>query len=69
MRDAINSGKVNTSGFTSQQLKQIQAGSAQIDGYTWHHNAQSAPNAFQLLPKEIHDAALHIGQGSLSGGK
>ena len=69
LRDAINSGKVNTSGFTSQQLKQIQAGSAQIDGYTWHHNAQSAPNVFQLLPKEIHDAALHIGQGSLSGGK
>lgn len=69
LRMAINSGRVKASDFTPQQLKQIQAGSAQIDGYTWHHNAQSSPNNFLLLPKGVHDAALHIGQGSLSGGK
>ncbi|MFC6053161.1 HNH endonuclease [Acinetobacter portensis] len=69
LRDAINAGKISTESFTPTQLKQIKAGSGQIDGYTWHHNAQSSPNNMQLIPEDVHNAALHIGQGSLSGGK
>ena len=40
-----------------------------IDGYTWHHNAQSAPNNIQLIPRDVHDAAKHIGEASLSEGR
>lgn len=69
LRDAINAGKISTESFTPTQLKQIKAGSGQIDGYTWHHNAQSSPNNMQLIPEDVHNAALHIGQGSLSEGK
>ena len=28
--------------------------------YTWHHNAQSAPNNMQLVPENIHNIQLHI---------
>ncbi|MBK5646983.1 MAG: HNH endonuclease [Acinetobacter sp.] len=40
-----------------------------MEGYTWHHNSQAAPNNFQLLPEKIHNAINHIGEGALSGGK
>lgn len=53
----------------STQIEDILSGSKTIEGYTWHHNAQSAPNNMQLVPQPIHDAVKHIGQGSLSGGK
>jgi|GEM_PF-1893344 len=69
LKDAINSGKIDSSKFTSTQLEDILTGSNTIEGYTWHHNAQSAPNNMQLVPQPIHDAVKHIGQGSLSGGK
>ncbi len=40
-------------------------------GYTWHHNAQSAPNSMQLVPKDIHSNSKvpHTGQNSLKEGK
>ena len=67
LRDAINLGKVDPNQFTSQQLKQIQSGSSNIKNFTWHHNADSGN--MQLIPKNVHDAVRHIGQGSLNQGK
>ena len=69
LRDAINSGKVDATQFTPEQLAKIQAGSDKIPGLTWHHNAQSAPNNMQLVPTPIHNQVTHLGQGSLSQGK
>lgn len=38
--------------------------------YTWHHNAQSAPNNMQLVLENIHNIqAPHTGQNSLIKGK
>ncbi|WP_414017297.1 HNH endonuclease [Aliarcobacter butzleri] len=47
--------------------KIAEKGNRTITGYTWHHNADS--NNMQLIPKEVHEAVKHIGQGSLSKGK
>lgn len=69
LKQQIQTGKISKDDFTPQQLAAINAGSDTIPGYTWHHNAQSKPNNFQLLPREIHDAVKHIGEASLSGGK
>lgn len=69
LKSKIESGVIDKNQFTPQQLAAINAGSDKIPNYTWHHNAQSAPNNFQLLPTEIHNAINHIGEGSLSGGK
>lgn len=69
LRDAINSGKVDAGQFTEMQLQKIESGAGKIPGYTWHHNAQSAPNNMQLVPQSVHKAVEHIGQGALSGGK
>ncbi|HRN45810.1 MAG TPA: HNH endonuclease, partial [Flavobacterium sp.] len=69
LKEQIQSGKISKNDFTPQQLAAINSGSDTIPGYTWHHNAQSKPNNFQLLPREIHDAVKHIGEASLSGGK
>ncbi|WP_336168140.1 two-partner secretion domain-containing protein [Acinetobacter sp. 161(2023)] len=66
--EAIQKGQVNSSQFTSEQLKQIQAGASKIKGYTWHHNAQSGPNNMQLLPEVVHNAVKHIGEDSLKKG-
>jgi DNase/tRNase domain of colicin-like bacteriocin len=69
LRDAINSGKVDASKFTGLQLKQIQAGNIVIKDFTWHHNAQSAPNNMQLVPTPVHNQVNHLGQGALSHGR
>ncbi|AVF44179.1 two-partner secretion domain-containing protein [Acinetobacter nosocomialis] len=66
--EAIQKGQVNSSQFTSEQLKQIQAGASKIKGYTWHHNAKSGPNNMQLLPEVVHNAVKHIGEDSLKKG-
>ena len=67
IRDGIRNGKVNARQFTETQLEDIMSGSAQIDGFTWHHNAVS--NNMQLIPFDIHDAVKHIGEAALSKGK
>ncbi|MCY9846361.1 hemagglutinin repeat-containing protein [Vibrio caribbeanicus] len=69
LRDKINNGTVDKSEFTSAQLREINAGSEAIPGYTWHHNAQSSPNNMQLIPRDVHNAAKHIGEASLSEGR
>ena len=65
LRDDIKSAKVDKEQFTEAQLKQINAGSDRIKGYTWHHNAQSSPNNMQLVPRDIHKVP-HTGEGSMS---
>ena len=55
--------------FTTGQLKAIEAGRRTIPGFRWHHNAQSAPNNMQLIPKAVNNSVQHIGQGSISQGK
>ena len=68
LRDDIESGKVDASQFTKKQLEDIKNGKQSIDGYTWHHNAQSSPNNMQLVPRDIHKIP-HTGEGSMSNGK
>ena len=69
LRDAIEKGVIPKSNFTSTQLEDIMAGKRTINGYIWHHNAQSAPNNIQLVPLEIHDAVRHTGQNALKKGR
>jgi hypothetical protein len=69
LKKSIESGKVNPTQFTAAQLKDIQVGAKTIEGYTWHHNAQSSPNNMQLVPQAVHDRVRHMGQGALSQGK
>ena len=68
LRDAIEKGVIPKSNFTSTQLEDIMAGKRTINGYIWHHNAQSVPNNMQLVPLEIHDAVRHTGQNALKKG-
>nr|WP_228064819.1 HNH endonuclease [Muribacter muris] len=69
LKEAINKGQVNKNQFTKKQLEDINQGKVSIEEFTWHHNAQSAPNNMQLVPYNIHDAVRHIGEGSLSEGR
>jgi len=72
MWEAIKDDPRAKSKFTEEQLDQMKSGSSKIDGYTWHHNAQSSPNNMQLIPSNIHNANQggipHTGQVSLSKG-
>ena len=69
LRDAIEKGVIPKSNFTSTQLEDIMAGKRTINGYIWHHNAQSAPNNMQLVPLAVHDAVRHTGQNALKQGR
>lgn len=69
LKDGINSGKIDPSNFTKRQLDDIQNEKAKVTGYTWHHNAQSSPNNFQLIPTKVHDETKHVGEASMSEGK
>ena len=69
LKAKILDGSINKSTFTDTQLEQIMKGKDKIDGFTWHHNAQSSPNNMQLVPTNIHDAVKHIGEGALSEGR
>ncbi len=71
MWEAIKDNPVAKSRFTELQLYQLQKGRAKITDFTWHHNAQSAPNSMQLIPQDIHSNSKvpHIGQNSLKGGQ
>jgi hypothetical protein len=59
LREQIKSGKVNQNMFTKQQLKDIKAGKAQIEGLTWHHYQDTG--RMQLISRDIHDLTGHIG--------
>ena len=70
MWEAIKDDPMAKSKFTQTQLDDMQSGSARIDGFTWHHNAQSSPNNMQLVPSNIHSGTVpHTGQVSLKDGK
>jgi hypothetical protein len=61
--------KIDSNQFTADQLSRVMAGESKIPGFTWHHNAQSAPNNMQLIPTAVHNTVDHLGQGALSKGK
>ena len=65
----IQTGKIPKEAFNKLQLEKIKEWNSKILGYTWHHNAQSAPHNMQLILSSIHKAVLHTGQGSLSKGR
>ena len=74
LRDVINSGNVDSSQFTTNQINAINKGKAKIPNLTWHHNAQAAPNNMQLIPENIHNTkngtgVPHSGEGSMSNAK
>ncbi|HHT7689532.1 HNH endonuclease [Pasteurella multocida] len=69
LKQAIERGEVNKNQFTPQQLKEIYSGYSTITGFSWHHNGQSSPHNMQLIPKSIHEAVQHIGEGALSEGR
>ncbi|MFK3559344.1 HNH endonuclease [Pasteurella multocida] len=69
LKQAIERGEVNKNQFTDQQLKEIYSGYSTITGFSWHHNGQSSPHNMQLIPKSIHEAVQHIGEGALSEGR
>jgi DNase/tRNase domain of colicin-like bacteriocin len=67
LKAAINSGTFASSNFTAKQLADIQSAGKTISEYTWHHNADNG--SMQLVPRKVHDAVKHIGQGALCKGK
>ncbi|WP_244160210.1 HNH endonuclease, partial [Rodentibacter trehalosifermentans] len=69
LKNKILDGTIDKSLFNKIQLEQIMKGKDKIDGFTWHHNAQSSPNNMQLVPTNIHDPVKHIGEGALSEGR
>ncbi len=66
--EAIRRGEVSASSFTPAQLADIRRGRRKIEGYTWHHNAQSAPASMQLVPEAVHKAVSHVGDVGLNQG-
>ncbi|SUD90607.1 HNH endonuclease [Psychrobacter phenylpyruvicus] len=48
MWKAIKDDPIAQSKFTSSQLDSLKRGKAKVEGYTWHHNAQSAPEPPRL---------------------
>ncbi|HFX6175415.1 TPA: hemagglutinin repeat-containing protein [Acinetobacter baumannii] len=65
--NAIQRGEVNSSQFSSSQLRQIQSGSSKIDDYTWHHHQDNG--RMQLVPEWEHSKTGHIGGDAMQGGK
>jgi filamentous hemagglutinin len=49
---AIQSGEVNASRFTAEQLDAICAGNDKVPGFTWHHH--EAVGRMQLVPEAVH---------------
>ncbi|AIK95501.1 hypothetical protein ID47_00110 [Candidatus Paracaedibacter acanthamoebae] len=64
LRADIQSGTINATTFTLEQLAAINAGKAKIPGMTWHHDQQA--RRMQLIPTKIHKEVPHIGSTSLS---
>ena len=52
--------------FDEEQLDAIGRGSAEIPGYTWHHDVQAG--RMQLIPTSIHSTCPHEGGRSIWGG-
>gem|GEM_PF-3564045 len=67
LREDIKAGRVSKNLFTEEQLKQINAGSKAIDGFTWHHDG-SVQGRMQLVPREIHERVKHQGGNTMWGG-
>lgn len=53
--------------FTEQQLADIAAGRARIDGLTWHHHQDGV--TLQLVDRATHGATGHSGGRAVTGGR
>ncbi|WP_218690421.1 HNH endonuclease [Psychrobacter sp. BF1] len=71
MWESIKDNPVAKRNFSQEQLNDLKSGKSKVEGFTWHHNAQSSPNTMQLVPEKFHDrkTAPHSGQNSLKKGK
>ena len=67
LREQINSGKINRSQFSPEQLKAIQSGRSKIPRLTWHHHQDRG--RMQLVRERAHNKAKHIGGDAMSKGK
>jgi len=67
LHSKIASGQIDSNQFNASQLQDIANGKRKIDGFTWHHNADTG--SMQLIPQDVHDAAKHIGQNALKEGR
>jgi len=67
LRDGINSGRIDTSQFTQEQLQAIQSGAPKIPDYTWHHHQEVG--RMQLVPETIHSCVSHIGGNAMCQGR
>jgi hypothetical protein len=66
LREKIKKNPSLKSQFTDDQLKDIEAGSPQITGLTWHHHQE--PGKMQLVDQQIHYDTKHTGGRAIWGG-
>ena len=66
LADLIESDPSFAKQFTPRQIEQINAGSPNISGLTWHHN--EIPGKMQLVNTDVHARSGHTGGKSLWGG-
>lgn len=67
LAEAIKRGEINSSSFTTEQLKAIEKGKAKIPEYTWHHHQDTG--RMQLTPESKHMQTGHIGGEAMDKGK
>jgi filamentous hemagglutinin len=63
LRDLIDRGGMDPSGFNGEQLIAIQKGKETIPGFIWHHHQDTG--RMQLIPEKIHGMVGHIGGMSM----
>jgi hypothetical protein len=65
MKEAYDSGKIDTTDFSDRQIEQIKNGD-KPEGYTWHHSEDLGK--MQIVPTNIHGTTGHTGGKSIWGG-
>ncbi|KAB7613722.1 hypothetical protein F9L33_10125 [Amylibacter sp. SFDW26] len=53
--------------FNDDQLKALEAGSAKIPNYTWHHHQDAG--RMQLVRQRLHNQTGHIGGEAINQGR
>jgi filamentous hemagglutinin len=67
LRDAIKKNPDWAKQFTKAQLADINAGSKNIAGLTWHHNGDGS--TLQLVDRDDHANTGHDGSRKATGGR
>ncbi len=65
LKDAYESGTLNTDNFSDRQKEQIIDGH-KPEGYIWHHNEEKGK--MELVPEDIHSETRHTGGKNIWGG-